>query len=379
MAILKDINTTSESLDRLQERISRPFDRKIQSPRVQDFAGGFNFVEILDSGAEGERVQLIGNQMPFRPFQGIGGEQKVVKDFYPGNPEPTVQVLGPREAPIRIRGRLYDKRLKDPSLYGASFELAQKIDNMRFKGNLVKISLGEFVRYGYIETARFPLRTLGDLDYEVEFSIIGLTLPTNQNLVSSTKELPFDVNEDLIARLQEEQLANQTKPILMSQTIFERFSGLFSEFVATPINSVTSFMDALFQAREDVDNSIVRAIGITRNARTKLHQYRRRLGLTSYSIPQRDIVEETVTVSFLAERFSAQAELMDPLVRLQAQFEAISQTVPLQRHLVQDGDTLQNLATRFYGNADQWKKIFDHNNLTTTALSLGSILEIPRL
>jgi nucleoid-associated protein YgaU len=67
------------------------------------------------------------------------------------------------------------------------------------------------------------------------------------------------------------------------------------------------------------------------------------------------------------------------LARLQKQFEAIARTTPLARHRVKDGETLQRISIKFYNTADNWKKIYDHNKLTSTQLTVGTVLEIPRV
>jgi nucleoid-associated protein YgaU len=60
-------------------------------------------------------------------------------------------------------------------------------------------------------------------------------------------------------------------------------------------------------------------------------------------------------------------------------FKAMQETTPLTRYRVVDGDSLQKISGRFYSNADHWKKIYDHNKLTSTVLVSGSVLEIPKV
>jgi len=67
------------------------------------------------------------------------------------------------------------------------------------------------------------------------------------------------------------------------------------------------------------------------------------------------------------------------LQRLKERLSQLSQSLPLGRHLVVTGDTLQKIAIKFYGSADNWKRIYDYNSLTTTDLVVGRLLEIPRI
>src|SRR4051812_9929162 len=100
-------------IDPIAAKIANPFKKEIGDWRPQDFKGGFTFVEIVD-GVEQTReaVKLIGNQMPVVPFE-FGGSQRITKDYYPGNSEPAVQVLGPKESDVTIHGKLKDKKYRN--------------------------------------------------------------------------------------------------------------------------------------------------------------------------------------------------------------------------------------------------------------------------
>ena len=150
-----------------------------------DFMSGFEIVEIENGVVKrNERVLLLGDSMPIQPFT-YGGSQKIVKDYYPGNTEPTVQVLGPRESDITIKGVLKAKTLatgssETPLLGNASQinaakqrgsslteqirqypkEMQELIDAMRIRGNLIRFTMGDIQRFGFIEDTNFNLKTL---------------------------------------------------------------------------------------------------------------------------------------------------------------------------------------------------------------------------
>ena len=64
---------------------------------------------------------------------------------------------------------------------------------------------------------------------------------------------------------------------------------------------------------------------------------------------------------------------------MQAQYEALALTTPKARYKCIIGDTLQNISVRFYGISDHWIDIYSHNNLETTQLNAGQVLEIPNV
>ena len=67
------------------------------------------------------------------------------------------------------------------------------------------------------------------------------------------------------------------------------------------------------------------------------------------------------------------------LATMGLQLSQFRELTPLQRHVIKDGDTLQKLAFKYFGNSDNWEEIYDHNNLGDTILIVGNVLEIPRL
>lgn len=380
MGLLETFNSGQTSVDRLAEKIRNPFETGARVlGRPNDFAGGFVFKEILADGSFGLKVQLLNNQMPMIPFEGIGGEQRIQKDYYPGNAEPTIQVLGPKERDVVIRGKLSDKRLKDQSLYGASSELAEQIDFIRLRGNLLMIQLGEFIRFGYLQKAEFPMKTLAELEYTLTFTIIGARKPQNQNLLEETKLNPYEINQELIDRLAEEQLANQNRSLKVKQSIYNRFSSLFSTYVATPISTLTNFVDSVLTARNDIEDSIARAVGLLAVCRSNMARFHRELGREDYDLTSETVSTQTATVTFLSSAQSNSSEFSRIFAQYQDLLDQLRQTSPSQRHVVKEGDTLQRLAMKYFNDGSLWKEIYDHNELDTTQLTIGDILEIPNL
>jgi hypothetical protein len=382
MSLLRTISQGQTSVDRIAEKIRSPFDLQLTiSEKKQDFAGGFVITPVDLNGQFrfDEQIRLIGNQMPHIPFEGLGGDQRVVKEYYPGNDEASVQVLGPEEPDFSIKGILTDKRLKDPALYGASYELAELIDKYRFEGRLLKLQMGEWVRYGHIKSCRFPMKTLGHLEYQITFSITGFNLPTNRNFLDSIKESPFTINAQLLTELEAQQIANQTKPVAVKQNIFESFSGLFNQYVAGPISAVINFVDAIFDAKKQAEDSVDQIRGLLRSARGNLARFHRQIGANPYKDTSVSVEQEIATANFLATRRSETYKLTDLLVQYEGLIETLKSSIPLRRHLVKQDETLQKLAVQYYNDASLWNKIYEHNDLTTTVLDAGMILEIPRL
>jgi len=389
-----------EGIEDLRSRVLDPFKNIQRQPadlkgahERNDFRDGLIITEI-ENGVDltQNRIVLRGSDMPTIPFT-FSGEQKLVKDYYPGNREPTVQVLGAREDDIKINGRLKAKTLginiTDENL--ESFrsypqEMQQLIDAMRIRGNLVRLELGEFVRFGFIQSNNFMMKTLADIDYEINFLIIGFTPPQNCNIVNATRQIPFDVNQDLIEQVEQTRTSVQERiPDSFDDSLAAQINSLTND-VAVQINLVTNFINTVLNEVTAIRQSVDRAEGLIKNARLAIRRYITRLG--SLDIFGNVALEDPNGISgaynnavFFNQTISEANDLSEFLRQLQAQLDDVFVTEPVARHRVVSGDTLQALAVRFYNDHALWENIYEHNNLTDTDLSLiaGNILEIPEV
>ncbi len=351
-----------------------------------DFPGGLRIVEIVDGVAqEKDAIVLQGNFMPTDAFK-YGGTQKLVKDYYPGNSEPVVQVLGSQEDNVTLRGHFKTKRFKDQALRLAAREYAELVDAMRLRGNLVRITLGEWKRYGFLERSSFELMRLTDITYEIDLAIVGFSLPSNCKLLTGEDQDINRPNKELTAAAAAAVAAYKNYPESMPRTLSEFLNDQIGA-VAEAIGLVTNFIDGVFNTAENLEASAGRAVGLIKNARTKIAVYQRRVGALDYglatlgttaSVAGRGTTYRYLNADHLFKSMSAMQSLAQQLWALQKRFEALARTIPFRRHLVRQGDSLQKLAVLYYGDAELWKKIYDHNKLSSTVLDRGRVIEIPR-
>jgi len=369
----------------------------------QDFPDGLVLTEIVNGklGTEPDNILVLnGNMMPFQPLS-IGGEQRITKKYYPGNPEPAVQVLGSQEKDIVIKGRLKDRKYKDASFRGVADEVRQKIENMRIRGNILEMRLGEIVRYIIIKETEFNIKTLADIEYQITFDILGFTQPDNFNKVDAERRIPFDINEQLLLQATSFQQEFGTPPETLPQSLIDNINGLISD-VASAISAVTGYIDSVVSVIEDVAETINKAVGVIRFAQLEIFRFRQRLGRISLnsdlfidqgnvssiggiSAPDSGGVQDPTlalkysNANYIGDTMSATHDLTEILENMRSSFIALQITIPLARHRVKAEETLQTIALKYYDSIESWDKIKDHNKLESTVLEVGSILEIPRL
>lgn len=390
-----------------------------------DFKDGFIITELPADGV-GTKLSFVGEWLPHQPFS-WGGEQHLAKEYYPGNPEPTVQVLGGRETDLKIKGRFKVKRLStnanEPDVLRlAAQAMCEEVDAMRKRGNLVKLTLGEWQRWGFIEKTNFNMKTLADSEYEIDFFIIGDAPPSGCKLADEGFDAASDLNTALITEAMnlEKSVTNLTG---VNLGLFAQLNALVGE-VAAALAVVTKFVDATLSIAEDAEKFANRAVGLVKYAMATVSSFKRRVGqlnayigsdplnpgIKTWSEPtnarQAALVAKLQTITTKPIELSpaqqaatsAKPDKYTPdvstqqkaaakaggqsidavLLAMLKKFSALAQSLPKARHLVKAGDTLQTISVRYYGTPDDWQKVYKHNNLTTTVLVPGAILEIPK-
>lgn len=380
------VPTLPDPLSALSGLINNPFKKKVKGAGVKpDFPAGFIIIEFQNGKAlTNEKIALVGNMMPHVPFE-YGGEQRIQKEYYPGHSEPSVQVFGPKESDVVIKGKFKDKRYKDKKFAGVSNEIAEQIDAIRIRGNLCHFIMGEWSRYGFIEKTDFGIETLRSIEYRITLNIIGFNPPQDNHLAGDEIVSPVKPNKALIAEAAAFEASRSNIPASMPQSIAGFLNDQISA-VAANIGIVTGFVDNAIKQGEAISNSANRVVGLVRNARRTISVFHRRVGNIATSVANLgpNLAKEvqatgaTANALFIKRSKSQAISLSARLASMEKQFAALRKTTPMARHLVKASDTLQSIAIKYYNDAGGWNKIYQHNKLSSTELTVGSTLEIPR-
>jgi hypothetical protein len=391
--------SVSQGVDSVSQRLLNPFkgylsadQRKLflkQAQERNDFKAGFKILPYDKDGTplKAEQVVLLSDSAPhdMLPF---GGKQRLATDWYPGNSEPTVQVLGSQENSTTIKGRFKAKRLKktqkDPDYEQwrkYALYMQQQVDAIRIAGYLVEISLGEeWRRWAFIEESAFEMKTLADISYTITFLIVGFNRPKDHIIVENANAIPYEKNKQLRQQITA-ALALQTNiPGTIPKSFAEQLTSAISD-VAAAVNLVTGFVDTVIGEVNAVKASVQRAIGLVKNAKAKISFYQRTIGGNS---PEAGVAKITsisgayANAQHLGKVSSAMFSLTALLASLESQLKSMIDTIPLRRHRVRVGETLQNIAMKYYRDSARWEDIYDHNKLVSVEPVVGSILEIPR-
>lgn len=397
-----------------------------------DFPDGLEIEELQDDASSyfpPRITKLKSTNMPFAPLT-YGGTQHVVTEYYPGNKEPATQVFGAREDVITFKGKLKSKRLQADSIPDVrKFPDAMKdlLDELRKRGPMLKLSLGEWFRYGYITKTTFNVRTLSDIDYQFEFTVLSNVKPENAKFAKETFPQLSANNLLLMKAMAEFELVAKKVPGGFSPGLFDAINSAIS-LVATAVSAVTQFVDNVIKTGEDAQRLANRALGLIKNATSSISQFKRRVGaLDAYkdsfkpnSTNTWNEAKKAISARYVMETYHAPSKtgstgptlsaaqiaalqtnlgkysrsdtakaqalsrqtgksIEQLLLEMKSYFEKLAKLAPLKSYRVKQGDTLQKISILFFNTPNNWEDIYKHNKLTSTVLVRGSVLEIPKL
>ncbi len=140
--------------------------------------------------------------------------------------------MGFRHGPLTIKGRFKDKRYKDPSFYGVSYQMTLALTGLAERGNVLKFGFagaaGKWFRYGFLEKPIFRMNKLSWVDYELTFFVVSENQPTNNYFANPEQAAPNNANFGLIAAANSFNSTFSTVPTSMPLSIAGAINGLIS-------------------------------------------------------------------------------------------------------------------------------------------------------
>jgi hypothetical protein len=360
MAFLNDVANT----------IKNPLNKRVNAKFTDPDDPVLDIQEL--SGLK-RHVTLRGNRLPKDKIP-VGGKQRITKTYYPGHPEPTVQILGPEEDDLVIEGMLKDRRI--PIEYkGESLLLMEVLDSVRAYGSMLLVEWASYRRYCYLQEAKFEIERENRITYKLTFSIYGLSPETICKAKTTRNEFTMvQLAKEFGQALQKAQI-----PDTIPQSLGDAIKGLVSD-VAKPLNDIFGVVDAVSGAVTDLVSVAPRLAGLIKNVNTKLRQLELKIMQIKHVAlhSKRNVSETWKNLTSMRSMSSIARSIRYFLKDLSRLLRSITEQIPIGRHKVIDGDTLQKIAVKFYKDAGQWAKIKDHNKLPSVDLVPGKILEIPR-
>lgn len=374
----------------------------------------FPFV-VSETQAPKRAIVLQGRCLP---YQGVawGGTMQHSMDWYAGNPKASTQIIGPRHKPTAIRGTWKDIFMFDqtganvskiinfpllssvavpesimrggntflggPNITGdqnarLARVLVDAFEMLREGGGELKVEWGSIVRYGIIADTTFTYARPEDVEFEIEFAFSGKT-----DAFPKLKKPKFELLSLLKLLL---QLLDEIINTLLS-AIFQ--ASMWVTKVTQIITKIGTFVTELMKALEKIASFTFAPKEVLATIKSQL---------TAIKLATRDLFK---TLNKSRSAVIEAAFTGDPLLmvingltegKLRRAAQDLAAQAAAQEQLIADlttpsllgvvlmpnGQTLRELASRYYGSADAWQVIADFNGFGSSVVPTGTLVRVP--
>lgn len=317
-------------------------------------------------------------------------EVRTNREVPPGAQQPIEQILGVVWNPFELQGEWKDKWA------GEGFAERTFREFARFVGRapLVRFQTGVHSLVGIITKLRVRYATPGEYAWAVVFSphineTIGpfTDFDTGYQVAKPASQRVEDIEDTLSVIELQLQIANSAIP-----TTTEDFETAFDEMyeLQKAFEKLSEAVDAV--STESIDSATLVSTGVDR-ATSKL------LGLAATFRNVRS-VSETALLAFSERRSDLVVAYDDVLATLRAEewirtshlditkmigiamsgeADSIARAAkrPYAVHRCMKDEPLERISARYYGTPDEWRRIYDANNLDSVMLEAGQELLIP--
>lgn len=379
----------------------------------------------------GGTLTLTGRALPYMPLA-ISGKQRAEFNWYPGNPQATVQMLGPEEQTISIKGFWKDKFIQGTGAATLSFEgraseetflgfsefstvsvggrsvasvveLVNIVDTMRRMGRRIMLTWDKVIRYGHIVGFTQTWHTAHYCEWELEFGVMSLEEPNIES--SNPNQLDLAAVATMAAdwpeRVSTAKFINRPFPVTLTPKLNAALTSLDAEIfrISSGIGQAAQLAAQAIQIIPNAARSVISSLAGA---------------VSSTSLALGNLTDTALTESFafatvtqagstfgLGESNALREDSLPFGIQLgaasyQRQISASYRTVrtssaqmrfDLQRQLQnelkasfvakQDMD-LRDVSTQFYGTPNNWRDLLIYNGLTSSRLTAGQLIWVPQ-
>jgi len=360
-----------------------------------------NFI-IKELTGEKRTLQLAGRALPYGPIV-FSGTMGLESTWYPGSPIATTQVFGAREDESTFKGMWKDVFVKESSSDGNQIQftaiatisdargnsnqasdvmqLATFVDDVRRKGQLIKVSWDEIVRVGFLQKFTQSWHRRQDLEWEMTFSWISQGDQPSPAVFSGQQDLGnIKASWDQISVEMSDAIANNPFDVLNA------FSGpldALGQAISDFADEVTDTIATVVQAVNTPSAIAGRLTAIYSNVADSADQIKTLIT----SVPPPDLFFFDAVPGY-GDQLRAEAYATD-VGRKAAEVErqALEQLSDMLKNIDPDllgtyiakaGDDLRAVSTAYFDSPDSWRSLMAFNELLGSELSAGQIVLIPK-
>ena len=326
-------------------------------------------------------VALGGRALPERPLP-AGAALRFKKTWYPGNNVATLQVLGAEERETNLRG-VWNDRFIGGEVATAGFEtpelardLVRIFETLARSGNALRFQWGDVVRMGIL--AEFDPHWLRETDVEWTMRFEWYGRDDEQVPRASEDERPGSAELRRRQNEADDELAFEPRSLRTDYVaqvrsritdirsrvgaIFDRVRAAQS-FAAIPLTAIRGLLADAEALRLEANELLVELFENPLEVATDFESAVDRLEVEAW---RRELGARV-------RRVEAEG------LRLARELRRTARPEPIAVVTARRGDSLRRIAARYYGTADEWRRIADVNDLPDSIVTPGTLIVVPPL
>jgi len=382
-------------------------------------------------------VVLEDRALPYRPIS-INGRQRAEFTWYPGSPNATVQMLGPEEGTISLRGFWKDRFIGQATMARAAGErqvtaaitgrsivtgnqvlnanlpqvagpistvadLVSVFDEFRRTGRQLKLSWDTIIRYGHITSFTQTWHNAHDCEWELEFSVlsqefpeapvIGFKVPVAAGLAAQAFKLLGDISDQVNEWINNNPVSVVLKGLgedALTVQAFAKSIESTTQSWANSINNVAQNAVTLIQTPNEVGLSLLSAVTgptvtLFRTAGAVVDScivFGAQVGGIGAALQGRDQDDVAFGLQLGQKSYAAQIkQTIRDIETSNAVWRSQTTTAiqgPNVRIFVAWKDMdLRDVSILYYKTPDNWRALMLYNGLSDSKLVAGQVIKVP--
>ena len=375
----------------------------------------------------GGTLILTERALPYMPLS-ISGKQRAEFVWYPGSPQATVQMLGPEEDAIVLKGFWKDKFIEGTgharyigeavnslrSAINSSLttsaaianvaELVKIVDTMRRMGKRIKLSWDKLQRIGHITSFTQTWQTTHYCEWELEFSVVAqeetsvrTTTANKPNLANRAAQANSDFLDVQRAKATDKPFAiSPLGPFAKALNDFDTALVGVTNYAASTAQSVSN---GIFLIPNVVRSVIASSTGMVNacnaitgtfidRAITESYAFGSAIGQGVELITGEENLwrEDAAPYGIQLGAASYTRNIRSSIMQVRAnnavwRYEnqkAMQQGAQAIALLTKQAMDLRDVSTEQYGTPDNWKQLMIYNGLTSSRLEAGTLVFVPQ-
>jgi hypothetical protein len=372
-------------------------------------------IATLDVDGEtpkGDKLTLIGRAMPYQGFN-LEGSMRMETTWYPGNAVATIQMLGAEEKPTTIHGMWKDKFLRQftddiipkavqptaVALLNAQAlpdvdNLIKAVENMRLAGQMLKVTWGSLTRIGVMTRFKQNWIRFEDVEWEMEFQWISRG-EKQTPITSSVPPEALSFSRTLDALVDQLKAAvdvgvGLVNTITVPFQVIESFTEAVSDSVRVIEAAAAEMTGAVENATQLISvpqDAAARALAASESIKSESGA----IVTTVEGVPPLELIKtgdpaaldlsNALQADTYGRGIKAAARALQAFVAAQGDDLRASLDIDalLAVFIARAPMDLRDVSQKYYRTPDEWRRLLAYNHLTSSALSIGALVLVPKL